>query len=86
MDKIKFYEKIINKTQLNTEYYKTNDIINSSEFNICIQNLEVIYEELNSIKNSVVENEPVSDTIVNKLQKINDDLSVVLKHLVQENF
>ena len=80
MDKIKFYEKIINKTQLNTEYYKTNDIINSSEFNICIHNLEVIYEELNTIKNSVVENEPVSDIVVNKLQKINDDLSVVFKN------
>ena len=79
MDKIKFYEKIINKTQLSSEYYKTNDIINASEFNICIQNLEAIYEELKSIKDSASENESVSDNIVNKLQKINDDLSVVFK-------
>ena len=74
-----FYEEIITKTQLSVDRYKTSDIINASEFNICIQNLESIYEELNNIKISIDLNENVSDSDVNNLQKINDDLSVVFK-------
>ena len=79
MDKIEFYEKIINKTQVSVENYKTNDIINASDFNICIQNLETIYEELKAIKICINIDKTVSDQSVNNLQKINDDLSVVFK-------
>ena len=79
MDKIEFYEKIINKTQISVENYKTNDIINASDFNICIQNLETIYEELKAIKICINIDKTVSDQSVNNLQKINDDLSVVFK-------
>ena len=79
LEKVRFYEKIIGKTQLNAEYYKTNDIINASDFNICIQNLEAIYEELSKIKLNISENKTISDNVINSLQKINDDLSVVFK-------
>ena len=79
LEKVNFYEKIISKTQLNAEYYKTNDIINASDFNICIQNLEAIYEELAKIKYNISEDKEISESAVNCLQKINDDLSVVFK-------
>ncbi len=78
-EKILFYEDIITKTQLSVDSYKTTDIINASEFNICIQNLEAIYQELNDIKKCIDIDKTVSENNVNKLQKINDDLSVVFK-------
>jgi ATP-dependent Lon protease len=77
--KINFFFKIITETIISVEKYKTNDIISASELNLCIQNLENIYNDLKNIENSIELNNLNSKQIITKLQTINDELSIVFK-------
>jgi len=77
--KIDFFFKIITDTIISVEKYKTNDIISASELNLCVQNLENIYNDLKNIENSIQENNLNSKQIITKLQNINDEISSVFK-------
>ena len=54
-EKIDYFFSIITDTIIWAEKYKVNDIINASDLNICIQNLENTYEELQEIKDVLKE-------------------------------
>ena len=54
------------------------DIISASDINICIQNLEVLYKELNKL-DIIIENRKTFDDIINSLQKINNELSSLIR-------
>ena len=54
------------------------DIISASDINICIQNLEVLYKELNRL-NFILDNRKSFDDIINDLQKINNELSALFR-------
>jgi len=78
-EKIDYFFSIITDTIIWAEKYKVNDIINASDLNICIQNLENTYEELQEIKDVLNSSKKNTTQIINKLQKINDDLSMLFK-------
>ena len=84
-EKIDYYFSIITDTILWVEKYKVNDIINASDLNVCIQNLENIYIELTNIKDTLNSSKKNTDQIVKKLQKINDELSMLFKTFGTKN-
>ena len=49
--KINTFQDMITNTILAVQQYKVKDIIGASELNVCIQGLESLYDELNTIRN-----------------------------------
>ena len=76
-NKIEFFYKIITETIVSVEKYKTNDILSPSELNLCIQNLENIYLDIKKIEK--LKNKQSINKSINKLQLVNDDISLVFK-------
>jgi len=76
--KNRIYQNIIQDTILYVQKYKTLDVLDAGELNICIQSLENLYEETKkiSILLSTKKNLIDFNDVVNKLQSINNDLSV----------
>jgi endopeptidase La len=79
MSKIDYYFELISETILWSEKYKVYDIITASDLNICIQNLESIFNGLTTLKNIIKKQKKISQQNVSKLQKINDELSLIFK-------
>ena len=77
LKKTKYYQNIIQDTILYVQKYKLLDIIDAGELNICIQNLEKLYESTNNIITLLTNKKKLIDfnDIINKLQQINNDLS-----------
>ena len=77
LNKINSYQKIIQDTILYVQKYKTMDILDAGELNICIQNLENIYEKTLNISKILKNKKKLIDfnDIINRLQVINDELS-----------
>jgi hypothetical protein len=69
---------MITETIIAVQKYKIMDIISASDINICIQNLESLYKELNNI-NYKIENKKNIDDVINDLQKINNELSAIFR-------
>ena len=82
-DKIKYFYNVITDTILWIEKYKTYDIINSSDLNICVQNLENIYKDLSKL--SKLDKTKTPEKLVGNLQKINDDISLIFKSFGTKN-
>ena len=82
--KIKLYNEIINKTILSAQKYKTLDIFSANELNICIKNLNEIYESLQVLRNALDEGNSYND-IITRLQTINDNLSSVFRSFGTES-
>ena len=76
--KISLFQNMITKTILAVQKYKIMDIISASDINICIQNLESLYRELNRIR-LILGNRKSFDDIINDLQKINNELSALFR-------
>jgi len=79
--KISVFQKMITETILAVQRYKVLDIISASELNVCIQSLEPLYAELDNILISLrSKGKKVNyEDIVNRLQKINNELSVLFR-------
>ena len=62
---------MITNTILSIQQYKTKDIIGASELNVCIQGLEGLYDELNTLKIMIEtdKNHLDFDEIITRLQK-----------------
>ena len=65
--KIKLYNEMINKTILSSQKYKTLDIFSANELNVCIKNLNEIYDSLQVLRNALDEGNSYND-IITKLQ------------------
>ena len=80
--KINTFQDMITNTILAVQQYKVKDIIGASELNVCIQGLECLYEELNTIKSMMENNEKHLDfdDIITRLQKINNELSSIFRN------
>jgi hypothetical protein len=84
-DKIMYFQDIIQNTIISSQKYKFLDILSANDINICIQNLEILFNQLNQISfkihSYVNENiTPNIDEIVNNLQQINNELSSIIKN------
>jgi len=85
MEKVNYFYNVISDTIIWIEKYKTYDIINSSDLNVSIQNLENIYKDLGLINNTLYKSKQSSEQIVSKLQKINDEISMIFKSFGTKN-
>ena len=85
LEKVDYFYNVISDTIIWIEKYKTYDIINSSDLNVSILNLENIYKELNLINDTLIQTTESSDQIVSKLQKINDEISMIFKSFGTKN-
>ena len=77
--KNRIYQNIIQDTILYIQKYKTLDILDAGELNVCIQSLENLYEEtkkINVLLSSTKKNLIDFNDVINRLQQINNDLSV----------
>ena len=78
LKKNRIYQNIIQDTILYIQKYKTLDILDAGELNICIQSLENLYEQTKNITTLLSSKKNLIDfnNVINKLQQINNDLSV----------
>tara|TARA_B110000285_G_C15142975_1_gene632368 strand:- start:6314 stop:9586 length:3273 start_codon:yes stop_codon:yes gene_type:complete len=78
LKKTKTYQNLIQDTILYVQKYKTLDIIDAGELNICIQSLKKLYIQTNEVVDFLSGKKSFIDfnTIIEKLQSINNDLSV----------
>ena len=76
--KIKIYQNIIQESILSVQKYKALDIIDVAGLNICTQNLEELFLETKKILILISNKKDKTDNddIINRLQKINNDLSM----------
>jgi len=83
-DKIQYFRKIVRKTIIIVQKYKSLDILGASELNVCIKNLEEIFCDLNSIETSF-NNNPKNDSLIERLQNINNELAVIFRTFGTKN-
>jgi hypothetical protein len=76
-EKIKFFKQVIDDIQFGVKNYHLMNVINSNEYNICLDALEKIINLINSISN---------ENVINDLQYINNNLSSLIKNYGIYNF
>ena len=78
--KTKKYQEIIQNTILYIQKYKTLDIIDAGDLNICIQNMENLYESSKNVLLLIKDKANVDiNDVANRLQIINNELSINFK-------
>ena len=78
--KTKKYQEIIQNTILYIQKYKTLDIIDAGDLNICIQNMENLYESCKNVLLLIKDKANVDiNDVANRLQIINNELSINFK-------
>ena len=78
--KVKNYQEIIQNTILYIQKYKTLDIIDAGDLNICIQNMENLYESCKNVLMLIKDKANVDiNDVANRLQIINNELSINFK-------
>jgi hypothetical protein len=76
-DKIVFFKQAIDNIQLGVNKYRLLGIINSNEYNFCLEGLEKIINLINTL---------TDENIINDLQYINNNLSSLIKNYGIHNF
>ena len=76
--KIKSFQLIIQETIIYIQKYKSMDIIDAASLNVCTQSLENLFKDAEKLNESLNNNKKMIDfeDIANRLQKINDELSI----------
>ena len=79
--KIKYYKNVIQDTILYVQKYKLLDILDAGELNLCVKNLEKIFNNCLQIETaiSVKKKSTNYDQLLDKIQTINDDLCINFK-------
>ena len=80
-NKCLFFNNVIQKTILHVQQNKIIELIGISEVGNCIDNLEKINESLIKIKDYTN-----TDEIINILQQVNNDLSILFKNFGTQSF
>jgi ATP-dependent Lon protease len=75
--KIEFFQDVIQKTILNVNKNKIYDILDISDVNICMQCLNDLSDKIKLFMRNI--QSVTSDTLINNLQSISNDLSGILK-------
>ena len=79
-NKIDKYISMIQKTMLSVQKYKLLDVISAGEMSLCIKSLEMLYDEIQKLNYTLMSKNDINyDDIVNKLQKINNELSSIFR-------
>ena len=79
--KIDNFQRMITDTLLITKYYKSTDLITTSDYNTCIRIIEEIFQKLTTMKNKLTKNLLGNDldNIITELQEINNELSSIFR-------
>ena len=78
--KIIYFKKIIEKTLIAVQKYKSLDIIGVNEINVCIESLESLYIELNKVKETIQQKKKKPYSVIyDKLQRIKDELAIIFR-------
>lgn len=77
--KIDCFQNMIQSTLLVIQKYKTLNIFSAKEFNLCIQGLETIFNNINNITIIIKKPSYDQEEILNKLQNINNELSQIFR-------
>ena len=78
--KIQLFQNIIQKTIIAIQKYKLKDILGTNEINICINKLKDIFEQLSELYYPIIKKTKLdTDQIINKLQEINNEISIIFK-------
>ena len=83
--KVLFFQQMITDTIIYIQKYKAKELITINELNICIQSLEHIFDELNKIEILLNNKKKDFESILNLLQKINNDISVTFRSFGTKN-
>jgi len=85
-NKVRYFQEVISRTIIMAQRYKLLDILGASELNICNQGLTDLHRELQSIAASIdPDHADKNNKLVNKLQSINNELSVIFKSFGTES-
>ena len=85
-NKIDKYILMIQKTMLSVQKYKLMDVISAGEMSLCIKSLELLYDEIQKLNYTLTSQNDIDyDEIVNKLQKINNELSSIFRSYGRKN-
>jgi len=79
--KIEFFKDIIEKTIIHVQKNKFLDILGISDVGICIDTLGNISKKIEELNDNKIDNE----SLINQLQTINNDLSIILKNYGTES-
>lgn len=80
------YISMIQKTMLSVQKYKLLDVISAGEMSLCIKSLELLYEDINKLNYTLKSKKDIDyDEIVNRLQKVNNELSSIFRSYGTEN-
>lgn len=77
--KIDNYTSMIQKTIQAVQRYKLLDVTSAGEMSLCIKNLEILYNEITKLNYSLNTRSVDYDDIINRLQKINNELSTIFR-------
>ena len=77
--KISYYKYIVQNTILSIQKYKSLDIVSASDLNICVNKLQEIHLLLSNIQTSFTPKCKNVNNIVQRLQEINNDITVLFQ-------
>ena len=77
--KISYYKSIVQNTILSIQKYKSLDIVTASDLNICVNKLQDIHIVLTNIERSFTPKSKNVNHIVQRLQDINNEITVVFQ-------
>jgi len=80
--KIDFFKDIIQKTIIHVQKNKILDILGISDVSTCIEKLGELSKKIEEIQNAKI---TATDSIINSLQLINNELSTLLKNYGTES-
>ena len=84
-EKIKYFQEIIRNTILSIQQYKSMELFSNSDINICMANLNEMYEKTNEIIETINAETNV-ELIIESLQQIIDKLYVLIGKYGTRNF
>tara|TARA_B100000886_G_scaffold71038_2_gene45182 strand:- start:690 stop:3974 length:3285 start_codon:yes stop_codon:yes gene_type:complete len=79
LSKVLNYQEFVNKTYLSLQKQKDLKIIQQSDVNSCIEELNNINSNIKELLDEINANEDINDDLLTKLQEINNSLSIILK-------
>ena len=79
LNKVLSYQDILNKTYLSLQKQKDLKIIQQNDINSCIEELNNINLSIKDLLDEANNSENINDELLNKLQEINNSLSIILK-------
>ena len=78
INKVRVYEEIITKTKVNADNYLKMNILNTTELNSCLSELNFLLDDVRLLEVYLKDNDSYDvDNVINDIQTINNKLSTI---------